>query len=102
MNKYTIKNIFERHFSFPAWKIEVDCTRKHLAVEYRHPDTTRAHVEALDFEGNEKSISIRADEQEWTLDSIQGDFLTLKRFGSSSPIEAGIQLRHSPTVQVVL
>lgn len=101
MNKYTIKNIFERHFSFPVWKIEVDCTRKHLAVEYRHPDTTLAHFEVFDFEGNEKSISIQADEKEWTLDSIQGDFLILKRFGSSSPIEAGIQILHYPTGQVV-
>lgn len=101
MNKYTIKNIFERRFSFPVWKIEVDCASNRLAVEYRDPDSTLPYFAVLHFDGSSESQDIQADEKEWTLDSIQGEYLILKRFGSSSPIEAGIQIIHYPTGRTV-
>lgn len=101
MNKYTIKKIFERRFSFPIWKIEVDCSNKLVAIEFRNPDTTLAHFAVFDFEGMDKGDQIIAKEKEWTLDSVQGEFLILKRFGSSSPIEAGIQIIHYCTGKIL-
>lgn len=101
MNKYTIKNIFERRFSFPIWKIEVDCTAEHLAVEYRDPDSTLPYFAVIHFDGSSKSKDIHVEEKEWSLESVQKDHLILKRFGSSSPIEAGVRIIHYPTGRTV-
>jgi hypothetical protein len=101
MNKYSIKNIFEKEFSFPVWKIEVDCPTDCLVVECRDPKTTLPHFNILGFDGESKCSPIIAAEKEWTLEALQGEFLILKRFGSSSPIEAGIQIIHYPTGQII-
>ncbi len=102
MNKYTIKKAFQKGFPFPIWKIEVDCACNCMAVEYRDPHTTLPSFSVLDFDGNAKCSPLPANEKEWTLEAIQGEFLILKRFGSSSPIEAGIYILHYPSHSVVL
>lgn len=101
MNKYTIKKVFEKGFSFPVWKIEVDCTSDSLVVEYRDPETTLPYFAILGFDGVSKCSPISLDEKEWTLEALQGDFLILKKFGTSSPIEAGIRILHYPTGQTI-
>jgi len=101
MNKYTIKKAFEKSFPSPIWKIEVDCACNCMAIEYRDPGTTLPSFSVLDFDGNVRCVALPADEKEWTLEAIQGEFLILKRFGSSSPIEAGIRILHYPSRSVV-
>ncbi|HMR17861.1 MAG TPA: hypothetical protein PKA53_01060 [Sphingobacterium sp.] len=101
MNKYTIKKVFEKTFPFPIWKIEADCTYNNLVIEYRDPNTTLPYFSIVDFNGESKCSPVAVDEKEWTLEALQGDFLILKRFGGSSPIEAGIRIIHYPTGQTV-
>lgn len=95
MTKYTIKKIFERNFNLPIWKIEVDCTENLLAVECRDPDSTLPSFFVLDFEGTLLAKEITSEEKEWTLEAIQNHFIILKKYGSSSPIQPGIQIIHS-------
>ena len=102
MNKYTINKAFEKGFPFPIWKIEVDCACNCMVIEYRDPQTTLPHFAVMDFEGQPKCAPMRADEKEWTLEAIQGEYLILKRFGHSSPIEAGIRIVHYPTQCTIL
>ncbi len=104
MNKYTINinKAFEKRFPFPIWKIEVDCTYNCMAIEYRDPQTTMPHFSIFDFAGNIKADHLSVHEKEWTLEAVQGEYLILKRFGASSPIEAGISIIHYPTNQTVM
>lgn len=101
MSKYTIKKAFEKHYPFPIWKIEVDCAINCLAIEFRNPDTTTPSFTVVDFDGNTLLENYTPDEKEWTLESIQGDFLILKRIGSTSPIQAGIQIFDIPSQRVI-
>lgn len=100
-SKYTIFNLFQKHFPFPIWKIEVDCANNCLAIEYRDPENTLPTFAVVDFEGNSLLENYTASEKEWTLEAIQEDFLILKRFGSSSPIQAGIQVYHIPSQSIL-
>src|SRR5690606_6771777 len=102
VNKYTINKAFEKSFPFPIWKIEVDSANNRMAIEYRDPKTTIPHFSVLDFDGNTHCDEITVKEKEWTLEAIQGEFLILKRFGASSPIEAGICIIHYPTGRTIL
>lgn len=92
MTKYTIKKVLEKAFDEPIWKIEVDCRGTSLAVECRNAQTTYPtfYVYIL----NRKAIiaQYKAEEKEWTIDCIQGDYLILKKYGTSSPIQAGIKI----------
>lgn len=100
-SKYTIFNVFQKHFPFPIWKIEVDCLNNYLAIEYRNPEDTLPTFAVISFAGNILLENYTASEKEWTLEAIQGDFLIFKRFGSSSPIQAGIQVYHFPSQCIV-
>ncbi|NGM61440.1 hypothetical protein G5B30_05845 [Sphingobacterium sp. SGG-5] len=102
VNKYTINKAFEKSFPFPIWKIEVDCAHNRMAIEYRDPETTIPHFSVLDFDGNIRDDEVTTKEKEWTLEAIQGEFLVLKRFGASSPIEAGICIIHYPTNRTIV
>ncbi len=101
MNKYTINKAFEKHFPFPIWKIEVDCSNNCLAIEYRDPADTRPSFSVINFEGENILENYTASEKEWTLEAIQGDFLIFKRFGASSPIQPGIEVLHIPSQSIV-
>lgn len=101
MNKYTINKVFAKEFPFPIWKIEVDSASNCIVIEYRDPQTTLPYFSILGFDGASKCSPLSVDEKEWTLEALQGDFLILKRFGGSSPIEAGIRIVHYPTGQTV-
>src|SRR5690606_8237145 len=71
-------------------------------IEYRDPETTIPHFSVLDFDGNIRDDEVTTKEKEWTLEAIQGEFLVLKRFGASSPIEAGICIIHYPTNRTIV
>lgn len=101
MTKYTIKKIFERNFNLPIWKIEVDCKENLLAIECRNPESTVPSFFVLDFEGTMHSKEIIPDEKEWTLEAVQNDFIILKKYGSSSPIQPGVQIIHSQSGLVI-
>ncbi|MFZ4862945.1 hypothetical protein ACL9RF_12245 [Sphingobacterium sp. Mn56C] len=101
MTKDTIIKVFEKSFPFPIWKIEVDSLQNSLAIEFRDSETTIPSFAVLDFRGQEKCAPFVADEKEWTLAAIQGDYLILKRFGTSSPIQAGIQIIHISTGRII-
>ncbi|MCA5006330.1 hypothetical protein [Sphingobacterium bovistauri] len=97
MNKYTINKAFERIFPYPIWKIEVDCAHAQIAIESRNPQTTLPIFSVLSFEGNYTLENYEVDSKEWTLEDVQGDFLILKRYGDYSPVQAGIQVIHTPS-----
>lgn len=101
MNKYTINKAFEKHFSYPVWKIEVDCLHNRFVVEYRDPTHTIPSFSVITFEGDTVLENYTISEKEWTIEAIQGDFLIFKRFGTSSPIQAGVQVLHIPSQSVV-
>ncbi|MBL1407295.1 hypothetical protein [Sphingobacterium faecale] len=101
MNKYTINKAFEKHFPFPIWKIEVDCSNNCLAIEYRNPTDTLPSFAVVTFEGDTLLENYTALEKEWTIASIQDDYLIFKRFGASSPIQAGIQVLHIPSQSII-
>lgn len=101
MNKYTINKAFQKHFPFPIWKIEVDCSNNCLAIEYRNPTNTLPSFSVINFNGDTILENYTISEKEWTIESIQGDFLIFKRFGTSSPVQAGIQVVHIPSQSIV-
>ncbi|MFD2557030.1 hypothetical protein [Sphingobacterium tabacisoli] len=101
MNKYTINKAFEKHFPFPIWKIEVDCSNNCLAIEYRNPTDTLPSFSVINFEGESILEKYTASEKEWTLEAIQDEYLIFKRFGTSSPIQAGIEVLHIPSQSIV-
>ena len=97
MTKYTINKAFEKNFPYPIWKIEMDCEHSMLALECRQIDNTFPVVYVLDFNGNTLLNEYNLDAKEWTLESIQGDYLIFKKFGSYSPIQSGIKVIHIPS-----
>lgn len=101
MTKYTINKVFDKTFQNPIWKIEVDTVNHNLAIESRNPIDTRPTFHVLDFDGNIVLNEFIVEEKEWTLEAIQNDFLILKKLGSSTPIQAGIQIVHIPTKSIV-
>lgn len=101
MNKYTINKAFEKKFPEPIWKIEVDASYNRVAVEYRNPDHTLPIFSVFDFQGQDCIPPVVESEKEWTLETLQGDFLILKQFGSTTPIQPGIKIIHIPTLSIV-
>lgn len=101
MTKYTIIKAFQKHFPFPIWKIEVDCSNNCLAIEYRDPTDTLPTFAVISFDGGTLLDNYTATEKEWTLEAIQGEFLIFKRFGSSSPLQAGIKVLHFPSKSII-
>jgi len=101
MTKYTINKAFEKSFPYPIWKIEVDCTKKCIAIEYRNPDNTLPTFSVFDFFGQDLLDSFEEKEKEWTLEAVQGDHLILKQFGSNTPIKEGIKIVHIPSKEII-
>lgn len=101
MIKYTINNVFDKTFDQPIWKIEVDCINNNLAIECRDPESTIPTFSICSFDGEILMKDYTIEEKEWTLEGIQGNSLILKKFGSSSPIQAGIQIIHFPTKTII-
>ena len=101
MNKYTIKKLFEKSFPFPVWKIEVDSIRQNIAVESRDPNSTLPTYTIYSFEGHTLLDNYLINEKEWTIASIQGDYLILKKYGTSSPVQSGIRIIHFPTQTII-
>ncbi|TJZ63095.1 hypothetical protein FAZ15_02015 [Sphingobacterium olei] len=101
MTKYTINKAFEKSFPYPIWKIEVDCTKKCIAIEYRNPDNTRPTFAVFDFRGQDLLHSFIEQEKEWTLEAVQGDYMILKQFGSNTPIKEGIKIVHIPSKNII-
>lgn len=101
MNKYTIKKLFEKSFPYPVWKIEVDSIRQNIAVESRDPNSTLPTYTIYSFEGHTLLDNYLINEKEWTIASIQGDYLILKKYGTSSPVQSGIRIIHFPTQTII-
>lgn len=101
MTKYTINKAFEKYFPYPIWKIEIDCTKKCLAIEYRNPENTLPTFAVFDFSGRDLLRSYEEQEKEWTLEAVQGDYLILKQFGSNTPIKEGIKIIHVPSKSII-
>lgn len=101
MNKYTIKKTFEKKFPFNIWKIEVDSLKNLLAIECRNPDNTLPIFYVLSFNGEILLNEFVCESREWTIESIQDDYLILKRFGEYSPIQSGIQVIHIPSSKII-
>lgn len=102
MTKYTINKVFERTFENPIWKIEVDYSKNNLAIECRNPKDTFPTFTVCSFEGDLLLEGYSVDVKEWTLAVIQGDYLILKKFGATSPIQAGIKIIHIPSQKDVV
>lgn len=101
MTKYTINKVFEKKFINPVWKIQVDYTHNKLAVESRNTASTLPFFTIYSFAGDVIWDEYPMEEKEWTLESIQGDFVILKKYGTSSPIQAGIQIIQVSTKKVI-
>lgn len=101
MTKYTINKVFEETFQNPIWKIEVDAVNEYLAIETRDPQTTIPTFHIYSFNGKSILSAYTVIEKEWSLASIQNDFLILKKVGSSTPIQAGIQIFNFKTQSIV-
>lgn len=101
MNKYTINKVFEKAFNHPIWKIEADCLHHNLAIEGRNPDNTLPTFTICSFEGKTLLEDYSPEEKEWTLAAVQGEYLILKKYGASAPIQAGIQIYHYPTQTIL-
>lgn len=101
MNKYTINKVSEKAFSNPIWKIEVDCLNQYIAVESRNLTDTLPQFSVYTFDGKDLLNNYAADDKEWGLAGIQDEFIILKKYGSSAPIQAGIRIIHFPSGYVV-
>lgn len=101
MNKYTIKKLFEKPFPYPVWKIEVDSICQNIAVESRDPNSTFPNYTIYTFEGQTLLDNYLINEKEWTIASIQGEYLILKKFGTSTPVQSGIRIIHFPTQTII-
>ena len=101
MTKYTINKVFEKRFSYPIWKIEVDSANNNLAFECRNPENTLPSFSICSFNGESKLTDYQENEKEWTLETIHGDFLILKKYGTSAPIQAGIKIIDYNSKQVI-
>lgn len=102
MTKYTINKGLEKAFVDPIWKIEVNTTGNNLAVECRNQQSTIPTFSIFTFEGENIMEQFPVIEKEWTLETIQGEYLILKKYGTSSPNQAGIQIVHIPTKTTVI
>lgn len=102
MTKYTINKLFEKTFKNPIWKIEVDSITHNLAVECRNTENTLPSFTVYSFSGEVYLEEYSVEAKEWTLEAIQGDYMILKKYGSGSPIQAGIQIIHIPSATPVV
>lgn len=101
MIKYTINKSFEKVFDDPIWKLEVDSTYNCIAVETRNQETTLPSFSVITFDGDNVLYDFQVESKEWTLEAIQGDYLILKKYGSSSPVQAGIRVIHIPSKECI-
>lgn len=99
--KYKINKVFEKRFSYPIWKIEVDSANNNLAFECRNPENTLPTFSICTFDGESKLKDYQVDEKEWTLETIHEEYLILKKYGTSSPIQAGIKIINYNSKQVI-
>lgn len=92
MTKDTIIKAFERQFPFKIWKIVTDAARKHIGLEVRDSESTKAILYVINFEGEMLVDGLALSEKEWTLESVQHQRIILKRVGERKPVVEGIKL----------
>lgn len=90
MSLYNLKNAFHIQVGLPIWRIEIDEKKQLIAVESRQQDGSKPQLSVYTFQGEEICSPLQLPAKEWTLASIQGDYIVCKKFGSATPLAAGV------------
>ncbi|SFC70604.1 protein of unknown function [Parapedobacter composti] len=91
MDKYTLKNVFQKSFLGVVWRMEADTSRGWLAIETRRQDTGVPAFSVIRYATGESIIhEIHYRDRHWTLAGAVNGMLILKAFGHDSPAAPGI------------